>query len=179
MWGLFSGAIQQQQQLRNRFGKRMKKEKKKEVTHAPPRPANRRLVTTCFWWFCPRTQQIRNRSCVYHRWYLLPVLWTSAGLEHLEFSNCIRPGCILKPPSDSLETGMACADMFTELKTGSDRETISNQISCMTQITAGRRTKYNWHRLCLSWAVLRDPKLDWFIKGSQSSPLHLCARKVH
>lgn len=93
-----------------------KKRKKENVMHAPPRPANRRLVTTCFWWFCPHTQHIRNRSCVYHRWSLLPVLWTSGGLKQLEFSNCIS--CILKPPSDSLETSMACADMFMELKLG-------------------------------------------------------------
>lgn len=118
------------------LGRGWKKKRKKKVMHATPRPANRRLVTTCFWWFCSHTQQIRNRSCVYHRWSLLLVLWTSGGLEQFEFSNCIRPGCILKPPSDSLETSMACADMFMELKR------FPIQISCMTQITAGRTTKY-------------------------------------
>lgn len=75
-------------------------------------------------------------------------------------------------------------------ETGSDRETISNQISCMTQITAERLSAL---QLTQTWSVpscsadvllvssdcLRDPKPDWLIKGSQSLPLHLCARKVH
>lgn len=177
----------------------MEKEKKKKVMHAPPRPANRWLVTTCFWCFCPHTHQIRNRSCVYQGWSLkgnlrsreLPVLWTSGGLEQLVFSNCIRPGCILKPPSDSLETSMACADMFVELKLGvtGKRFPIKSLAWHKSQQEVRLSTLQLTQTLSvlscpadvpmLSSDCLRDPKLDWLIKGSQSSPLHLCARKVH
>lgn len=91
----------------------------------------------------------------------------------------------------SLETSMACADMFTELELGvtgkrfpikyfawhksQQEERLSTPqltetlsvLSCCADV------------LTVSSDCLRDPKLDWLIKGRQSLPLRPCARKVH